>query len=69
MEDPARHFTISGMFGMKDGSTGTSASVLLGHPVPCGTSFFSASYNIDSGHTDPENDSRIPTRDQYVHPQ
>ena len=40
VEDPARHITTSGAFGLTDTCTGTSANVLLGIPVSCGTSFF-----------------------------
>ena len=68
VEDPARHITISGMFGVKDSCTGTSASVLLGHPVPCGTSFCSVSYNLESGH-DNQNDNGGLARDQCIHSQ
>ena len=47
VEDPARHITTSGAFALTDACTGTSANVLLGLPVPCGTSFFTTCYNTE----------------------
>ena len=52
VEDPARHITTSGAFALTDACTGTSANVLLGLPVPCGTSFFTTCYNTEDFSSD-----------------